>query len=54
MTGNEKLVSDLKVLLADAESGMFDDFKTELAFPKVELVKRLESISINVKHGLYD
>lgn len=56
MTGsNLKLCADLKELFDLAMAEEFSDFNNKLfATPKVELVKRLEAIIINVKNGVYD
>ncbi len=53
--GHKDLLTDLKDLLAEAEAFQFHDFKNETyAFPKKELVDRLEAISLKVREGDYD
>jgi hypothetical protein len=56
MTGNNfKLCADLKELYDLAMAEEFSDFNNkQFATPKVELVKRLEQIKLNVIGGLYD
>lgn len=53
--GHEKLVLDLEVLVIEATNFAFHDFKnTKYAFPKRELVARLEKIKECVIKGEYD
>jgi hypothetical protein len=53
--GYTALMNDVSQLVYDAYTHEFDDFKnTKFAFPKRELVERLEGIIKNVKDGKYD
>ena len=56
MTGNNfKLCADLKEIYDLAMAEEFSDFNNkQFAMPKVELVKRLEQIKLNVIGGIYD
>lgn len=55
MNGHEKLVSDLKKLLKEAEDYQFHDFKNEkYPTPKIQLVLELGAISDKARTGKYD
>ncbi len=55
MTGHERLLRDLTVLLQLAEAHEFHDHKNQLfGTPKVELWTRLQRIAASVKAGHYD
>lgn len=57
MTDNnhEKLVHDLKLLLSEAESFQFHDFKnTKYAAPKSQLIAMLLDVCQRIKLGEYD
>lgn len=49
MTGNEKLIDDLRRLLQRAVDGEFDDFKSELARPKMALDAELNEMRMKVQ-----
>lgn len=53
--GHLNLLTDIKELLFEAESGEFHDFANQkYAMPKVELSNRLHQIRMNVVEGKYD
>jgi hypothetical protein len=53
--GHERLVSDLRDLLALAEAYAFHDFlNTQFATPKMALDVRLRVMVNNVRNGHYD
>ena len=53
--GHEKLIEDIKLVLNEAESFAFHDFKnTEFATPKIVLAQRFEMLAQRVKDGEYD
>ncbi len=53
--GHEELMHDLMILLNEAHTFQFHDFKnTKHAAPKVALIMALESIAIKAKQGAYD
>lgn len=54
MSGNEKLIADLKCLLQDAKEYVFDDFKSGEATPRMNLDKRLNELQQNNREGKYD
>jgi hypothetical protein len=55
MNPHELLVSDIEKLLDEAKNKEFHDFENEkYAFPKKELVEKLEILIENVKEGKYD
>ena len=55
MTGHDRLLQDLRDLLAQADAYAFHDFRNELyGTPKVELYTRLTALAAQVKAGRYD
>ena len=54
MTGNEKLIDDLRQLLQRAIDGEFDDFESEHATPKILLDSELNAMRMKVRNGVYD
>jgi len=55
MTGHQKLIDDLEILLNQVRAFDFHDFKnTRYAMPKIELYRRCEALARNVKDGRYD
>lgn len=53
--GHDKLISDLSMLLLEAQQYEFHDFRNQrYATPKVELVRQLNQLADNVKNGDYD
>ncbi len=54
LTGNSRLIIDLEVLLDAARNDHFDDFKSQLALPRLELNRRLFELIQNNREGLYD
>ena len=54
MSGNDQLIIDLQYLLDDAKENVFDDFKSPLATPRIELNLRLQRIVQANINGKYD
>lgn len=52
--GYTALCNDLRKLFKDAQNFVFDDFKSELAMPKTDLVNRLNDLATKAKNGNYD
>jgi len=53
--GHMNLLVDLELVLAEARAKEYHDFENETyATPKMELVRKLESIINNTKNGKYD
>lgn len=55
LDGHSQLLKDLRILLLEAENREFHDFgNTKYAAPKVTLVRKLNTLILNVKKGVYD
>lgn len=53
--GHESLITDLEVLLDEAEDYEFHDFKNRnYAAPKVTLAEKLHQLRENIINGKYD
>lgn len=52
--GHTTLCNDLRKLLKDAQNYVFDDFKSELATPKIELINIFNDLVTRTKEGRYD
>ena len=55
MTGHQRLIADLRILLDEAVRFEFHDFKnTKYASPKTVLDNKLRTIADDVRTGKYD
>jgi len=53
--GQENLITDLKLLLSEAEAGEFGDFtNNKYDAPKLALIQKGQDLIDNVKAGRYD
>lgn len=50
----EELGNELVKLAQEVHDGIFGDFTSKVAFPKIELVRRLHIIAEGVIDGTYD
>ena len=54
-TGHTQLIEDIRKILTEIVNGDYHDtHENGLPFPKLTLIKTLESIIFNVKNGKYD